>query len=236
MKPVLYNLIVKLLTVIARYNEDLSWVDQLDTDVIIYNKGVDFNFNIPRTDVENIGRESETYIRFILEWYDKLAEYDACVFLQGDPFGHYSNPVEFINNYNTNKIARLGTSIAFYEIANKKILNNINNFTLGKILGKDIKTNFKLSENHAAWLEKDSETQYLIWIIELCSIMRIDIPEKVGWTPGAQYIVPVKYILNKNIKWWEDLYLLHHIYENDDTRSLPHIVERVWPLIWEHST
>jgi hypothetical protein len=227
---------VKLITVIARYNENLEWVKQLNTDVIIYNKGDDFNFEMPRTDVENKGRESETFCRFILEWYDALKDYDACVFLQGDPSGHFVNPVETINNYNSQEIIRLGTTIAFYEISSSKTLNNINNFTLAKILGKDIKTNYKLSENHAAWLELGSESEYLTWIIELCSLLRIDIPQKVGWTPGAQYIVPVQYILSKDIKWWEDLHLLHYIYMNDKTRSLPHIVERVWPIIWEHTT
>ena len=145
-------------------------------------------------------------------------------------------PVETINNYNSNEIVRLGSVIAFYEIKGKNILHNINNFTLYKILGKDVKTNYKLNENHASWLDIDTESEYLTWIIELCSLLRIDIPEKVGWTPGAQFIVPVKYILNKDIKWWEDLYLLHYVYKSDITRSLPHIVERVWPIIWEHST
>jgi hypothetical protein len=227
---------VKIITAIARYNEDLKWVKELNTDIVIYNKGEDFNFDMPRTDVENVGRESETFCHFILEWYDALKDYDACAFLQGDPSGHFANPVETINNYNSNEIVRLGTSIAFYEINSTKILHNVNNFTLAKILGKDVKTNYKLSENHAAWLDIDTESEYLTWIIELCSLLRIDIPEKVGWTPGAQFIVPVKYILNKDIKWWEDLYLLHYVYKSDKTRSLPHIVERVWPIIWEHST
>ena len=32
---------MKNLLIVARYNEDISWVDQLDCDVIIYNKGED---------------------------------------------------------------------------------------------------------------------------------------------------------------------------------------------------
>jgi hypothetical protein len=45
---------VKLITAVARYNEDLEWVESLNTDVVIYNKGDSFDFVMPRTDVPNI--------------------------------------------------------------------------------------------------------------------------------------------------------------------------------------
>lgn len=227
---------MKLITVVARYNEDLKWVESLNTDVVIYNKGDSFDFEMPRTDVPNIGRESETYCRFILDWYDRLHEYDAVVFLQGDPEGHINEPLEIINSYKKFEICYLSSSISFFHITLDKILNNINIFELFRILKKECIFNTRLYEDHAEWLTEETERQYLERILELISLLKIDVPEKVGWAPGAQFIVPVEYILNKSIKWWEDLFVLHYIYDQDEERSLPHIIERLWPVIWMHKT
>jgi len=61
--------------VIARYNEDISWADDLDKTVI--QKGVD---------MPNLGREAGSYLLFIVNNYEKLnGQY---YFLQGNPFEH----------------------------------------------------------------------------------------------------------------------------------------------------
>ena len=63
----------KKLTIIARYNEDIEWTLDLDGDIIIYNKGNDWPWeDIPRVDVENYGREAETFIRSIIECYEMI--------------------------------------------------------------------------------------------------------------------------------------------------------------------
>lgn len=61
--------------VIAQYNEDISWADNLDKTVI--KKGVD---------MPNLGRESSSYLFFILNNYEKLDGW--YYFVQGDPFDH----------------------------------------------------------------------------------------------------------------------------------------------------
>ena len=63
--------------VISRYNEDISWVNQLDTEkynILLYNKGED-NIDYPHINRPNIGREAETMVNYILENYDKLPEF-----------------------------------------------------------------------------------------------------------------------------------------------------------------
>lgn len=73
--------------VVAKYTEDVSWVRELCCNYVIYDKS---------KDIPNVGRESETYLRFILENYDNLPEYT--VFLQGKPFDHLREwSVKFIN-------------------------------------------------------------------------------------------------------------------------------------------
>jgi hypothetical protein len=65
--------------VVAKYKEDTSWTDCVKDRVKIYNKG-------PDGDIPNIGREGETFLRYIIENYDNLPDY--IIVLQGDPFAH----------------------------------------------------------------------------------------------------------------------------------------------------
>jgi hypothetical protein len=68
--------------VVARYKEDLSWVDMINPayTVTVYNKHDGENL------VENIGRESHTYLHHIIQRYDSLADYT--LFVQGAPLEH----------------------------------------------------------------------------------------------------------------------------------------------------
>lgn len=69
--------------VIAKYNEDVSWANVF-SDKIIYDKS---EIPIPGSiSLPNVGRESDTYLRFIISNYDKLD--DNIIFLQGHPFDH----------------------------------------------------------------------------------------------------------------------------------------------------
>lgn len=69
--------------VVARYNENTSWLNKFKNITIVYNKGTydkdlnDFNvINLP-----NFGRESHTFLYHIINNYDNLKEYT--IFLQG---------------------------------------------------------------------------------------------------------------------------------------------------------
>jgi len=85
--------------VIARYKEDISWIDDNNlTDkfnVIVYNK---FH-NEPITLPNAAGRESHTYLWHIVSNYDTLA--DRTVFCQGDPFEHSPNFLNLIGKVNS---------------------------------------------------------------------------------------------------------------------------------------
>ena len=73
--------------IVARYNEDVSWTKNIDfAEVIIYNKGED---EIPGAiPLPNVGRESGTYLNFIIDNYDQIKLDALYFFLQGDPFAH----------------------------------------------------------------------------------------------------------------------------------------------------
>ena len=73
--------------VIAKFKEDMRWINDLAYTYTIYDKSK----NIP-----NVGREAETYLRYIIEQYDNLPDY--VVFLQGNPFDHLKErSTNFIN-------------------------------------------------------------------------------------------------------------------------------------------
>jgi hypothetical protein len=74
--------------VVARYEEDISWInnipENLYTRTIIYNKGGEAEFDLPKSTVKrlpNFGRESHTYLHHVIDNYDSLA--DITFFLPG---------------------------------------------------------------------------------------------------------------------------------------------------------
>jgi hypothetical protein len=87
--------------VIARFNEDISWIKNINSNIkkTIYNKGSDYLIDTKQ--LPNIGRESDTFLRHILENYSRLSEYN--IFLQGNPFFHYRNILNFINYDSSNQ-------------------------------------------------------------------------------------------------------------------------------------
>jgi hypothetical protein len=67
--------------VVARYEEDISWIKTLPTQlysrIYIYNKGTNAEFDIPNSEVRtlpNVGREGHTYLTHIVNHYDNLPD------------------------------------------------------------------------------------------------------------------------------------------------------------------
>lgn len=82
--------------IIARYNEDTSWISKLNYNYIIYNKNEEqkdqYQYNLT-----NVGRESNTFMTYIIDNYDNLPSY-MC-FVQGNPFDHCPDIINKINNF-----------------------------------------------------------------------------------------------------------------------------------------
>jgi hypothetical protein len=81
--------------VIAKYKENIDWINYLDkSNVIVYDKSetpYPNSINIP-----NIGRDPETFLFYLIENYNNLPDY--VFFLQGDPFAHFND--KSINPFN----------------------------------------------------------------------------------------------------------------------------------------
>ena len=89
--------------VVARYREDVSWLTQIQgaQSCIVYNKGDPLSIETPAQHVplQNIGRETHTFLTHIIDNYDSLHQYKWIVFLQGNPFDHCKNATSKINSF-----------------------------------------------------------------------------------------------------------------------------------------
>ena len=97
--------------IVARYNEDINWLNMLNNEdwisnIIVYNKGnkLENTFNDKRIKIlekKNYGREGGTYLDYIIDNYNNLP--DNIWFLQGDPFEHNEYFLNFLKEENVMK-------------------------------------------------------------------------------------------------------------------------------------
>ena len=82
--------------VVARYNENINWLNSEMKNCIIYNKGNKLNIGNEIL-LKNIGRESETYLQYIITNYDNLP--DVIIFTQARIADHKgSDDVSYLIN------------------------------------------------------------------------------------------------------------------------------------------
>jgi hypothetical protein len=190
------------LVVISRFNEDANWVKNLNWDYLIYNKGETISGIYKQ--IPNIGREGETYLRYIIEFYYNLPDYTA--FVQGNPFPHCTNLINILNNFSSSdQVVNLSNKFdwwcyPFNQAYSCKAFPNPSDDPYIDVLAHNVKF---LKLNHS--------------------------PNTWSYPIGAQYIVPKKYITTKSIAWWEECYNLYiSNFKN------PWVFERLWPLIFHH--
>jgi len=86
--------------IVARFNEDISWISHVQKwEKLVVNKGESFEKipNVKLTHAENIGREPETFLSYIVENWDELPGQMA--FVQGNPLDHAPNAVSELNTF-----------------------------------------------------------------------------------------------------------------------------------------
>ena len=95
--------------VVARYNENVEWLQNEMNHCIIYNKGSPLHLN-NEIMLENKGRESETYLHYIITNYGNLP--DVVVFTQARISDHnlynkcFGNDVNYLIKIK-NKVSRI---------------------------------------------------------------------------------------------------------------------------------
>jgi len=88
--------------VIARYKEDIGWINDLpaDAEVYLYNKGPEIDMAgitrpIHLKQLKNAGRESATYLHYLLNDH-RAGDSEFIVFTQGEPFEHAPDFLELV--------------------------------------------------------------------------------------------------------------------------------------------
>ena len=91
--------------IISRFNENLEWLEGYQNfNIVIYNKGEKLNSNSFKNiiNIDNVGRESHTWLYHIVENYNNLD--DVSIFLQGriDDLNcmSYKNPYKYLKKIN----------------------------------------------------------------------------------------------------------------------------------------
>ena len=84
----------RIKVIVARYNEDISWLNKIKDFVILYNKGKDDLKDWNAIKLKNVGRETDTYLNYIIENYNNLPE--ICIFTQGNIKDHYYGGYKYL--------------------------------------------------------------------------------------------------------------------------------------------
>jgi hypothetical protein len=96
--------------VIASYKEDVSYINRINANVIVYDKGErDLGIQL-----QNVGREAHTYVHHIVNNYKNLPEWTA--FIQGNPFDHAPHVLSVINDFE--KVNSQSKNEKFYFLGN----------------------------------------------------------------------------------------------------------------------
>lgn len=105
-----YSMLKPIAIVVAAYQENLSWIDEFvpkngDYHVYVYHKFTPYpdlqNVAtwIQQETLPNVGRESHTYLYHLLTNYDRLADYDGIIFLQGNPMEHMTDVTQTLEHW-----------------------------------------------------------------------------------------------------------------------------------------
>ena len=198
----------KFQIVVARFNEDVTWLLPFKNISIIYNKG-NHNLTLNQFEtiqLENVGRESHTYLYHIITNYENLA--DKTIFFQGKIDDHkileiedYFGSDKIIGKFNNIELNTLKTKIEHFGKYKKDYKNN----------------NMKICNyTPFEWIQN---------IIGL-NIDNIEII-KIIW--GANFSVSKELILSKPKIFYENI--LRHINYHINPEE-GHILERSWYLIF----
>ena len=235
---------MKKIVVIARYNEDISWVEHLKIDYVVYNKGEDWPYDFPCIKAENYGREGETFVRFIIEFYEFLKSYDLVSFVQGNPFDHCPQCLSILNENVGNEIFALSDFINRDIYNDNKRIFGIHPSIINLLLNLNhlnqefIPTYQKIDFDNNEITNQEPNKNWFLDNIIMCTILGLDHIDKDNyWAVGAQYTVPSFLIHNKSIEWCQNLqYLFDYLCKENNEYDWTYILERIWPLIWNHST
>ena len=201
--------------IIARYKENLDWLNNYrDFKIIVYNKGNKLKENnfLKIENLENLGRESHTWLYHIVNNYYQLN--DINIFLQGkiDDLDcmSYLNPNQYLENIN-----KYGFSVSRYGLLGPF------HWTWNVGVDKDIRYK-KLWENKEI-------SRSNIGFRHFAKQLFPNIPLFVATSYGGCFAVKKEMILQHNIIFYKNLL---NILSKSKNPIEGHYMERLWCYIF----
>jgi hypothetical protein len=208
--------------IISKYKENISWVNRLNSNYIVYNKDEsDTNKNF--INLPNKGREAHTYLTHIVNNYETLD--DITCFLQGDPFPHlYGTNLEEISNIKFESFFPFGiTQICNLKGEPQNPYLDIDEIFLNKyFLNKP--ENYITYTIGAQFLVKKStilKRKKIFYENILKDFERMDIP-----------VWPLPLTIDKKTA---DPCAYTYIQKTGDSNRMPWLLERVWNIIFNEN-
>lgn len=188
--------------VVARYNEDLSWLPQDDPYVKVYNKGQSLLSKNGFLSLPNIGRESHTYLTYIVDNYDTLP--NVVFFTQGSPDHMGGHPIEYFIGIQGN-------------------CSENHHVTKGPYYTFDSDGHLR-DHVHYGQLYK-SELNFYDWFTKYID-SNIDPRGYITWYMGATFSVKKEKILSRSREYYQEL--LKQFPDGESNPEVGHYFERSW--------
>ncbi|KAL8867798.1 MAG: hypothetical protein Q9174_005429 [Haloplaca sp. 1 TL-2023] len=202
--------------VVAHYNEPLAWLNEHYLDCCIYSKGKKNAPNLPLsfTPLPNIGREGHTFLYHIVSRYDELA--DVTLFLQGRIDDHVNISLDEMKQISLQTPPGEVTTFPFRELERFDYWGGIpwDKYPCWKRWSA--MDSRKMKETPIELFQKYiSETN--------------DVPEAIGFAPGAIFAVRKETIRKHSKDYYQRL--LEKMFLGDMAHPNPetgHYMERFW--------
>lgn len=200
--------------IVSRYNENINWLNGEIENCIIYNKGNKLNIE-NEICLKNVGRESETYLHYIITNYNNLP--DVVVFTQAKISDHKKNAdVNYLISIKDSAL-KYSKSTDFYR---HNYIGNDKNWGKTWNLRKDgyyLKDNYKNDNpiTFLEWFKNNIDTNY---------------PNPFCIYQNGIFAVKKENIINKPVDYYKKLILEvnHHINPSEG-----HFFERSWYYIFK---
>ena len=199
--------------IVSRYNENIEWLNSELSNCIVYNKGDALHIENEILLI-NLGRESETYLQYIITNYDNLP--DVVVFTQARISDHKgADDIHYLINIKNEALCHTKSQnfVIHNDVGNcihfDKTWNLTNN-------GYYLKDNYK----------NNTPVTFLDWFK---TNIDINYPNPIYLYCNGIFAVKKETILNKSIQYYNKLIVEvnHHI---DPAEG--HFLERSWYYIF----
>jgi hypothetical protein len=200
--------------IVARYNENIDWLNDEKQNCIIYNKGNKLNIG-NEVILKNVGRESATYLHYIIRNYNNLP--DVIVFTQARISDHKG--ADDINYLIKIKNEALENSKSQNFLTHYDVSKNMDFDKTWNVRGRDffLKDNYKNNRPIAfiTWFTRNINKNY---------------PNPINVYVNAIFAVKRELILKKPLIYYKRLMteVNHHINSTEG-----HFFERSWYYIFD---